>query len=82
MTRDACGRDWGRSPTFGDKSTAMMRIEFSLAEELNTFYACFEAKYTRPSLMTSAIEKGSSVSHESMITASEDDLWRMKFGGL
>ncbi len=43
ITLNACGRDWVPAVSFGNKSSAEVRADPLLADELNTFYGRFES---------------------------------------
>lgn len=65
---------WQRLRTinaFRGKYTAAVGADSSVADKLNSFYVCAST-----SLPTSTTERSSSVSFESMITISEDEVGR------
>lgn len=62
--------------TFGGRPTAAVSADSSLADELNTFYACLETNCSSAtaSLQTSTGEINSCVRDEHAITVSEDEV--------
>lgn len=61
--------------TFRGKSS-IVRSDSTMADELNTFYACFEANHTNTCLPTSATERSGSVCNASTITILGDEVQR------
>lgn len=61
---------------FGNKSSAAVRAEPSLADELNSFYGRFECNRGNASLPISASGSGSQSSNNHVITVSEDEVRR------
>ncbi len=70
MTLDACGRGLRTICAFGNKSSAEVRADPSLADELNTFYGRFECNGGS----ASGSSRQSSDNH--VITVSEDEVRR------
>ncbi len=62
--------------TVGNKSSAEVRADPLLADELNTFYGCFESNRGCATLPISASESGSQCSDNHVITVSEDEVRR------
>ena len=61
---------------FGNKSSAEVRADLSLADELNTFYGRFESNLSSTSLPISASGSSSQCSDNHVITVSEDEVRR------
>ena len=61
---------------FGNKSSAEVRADPSLADELNTFYGRFESNLSSASLPISASGSSSQSSDNHVITVSEDEVRR------
>ncbi len=76
MTPDACGRDWGPSVPFGNKSSAEVRTDPLLAEKLNTFYGHFECNGGSATLPISASGSSRQSSDDHVITVLEDEFRR------
>ncbi len=61
---------------FGNKSSAEVRADLSLAEELNTFFGCFERNGSSAALPSSASGSSRQSSDNHVITVSEDEVRR------
>ncbi len=70
MTLDACGRD------FGNKTSAEVRADPLLADELNTFYGRFECNGSSAALPSSASGSSRQRSENRVITVTEDEVRR------
>ncbi len=62
--------------SFGNKSSAEVRAHLLLAEELNTFYGCFECNGGSATLPISASGSSRQSSDDHVITVSEDEVRR------
>ncbi len=70
MTLDACGRDCA----FGNKSSAEVSADPSLADELNAFYGRFDCNGGSTALPSSASGSSRQRSDNHVITVSEDEV--------
>ncbi len=62
--------------SLGNKSSAEVRVDPLLAEELNTFYGRFECNGGSATLPISTSESSRQSSDDHVITVSEDEVWR------
>ncbi len=72
MTLDACGRDCA----FGNKSSAEVSADPSLADELNTFYGRFDCNGGSAALPSSVSGSSRQRSDDHVITVSENEVRR------
>ncbi len=62
--------------SFGNKSSAEVRADFLLADELNSLYGHFECNRDRATLPICALGNNRQSSDDHVITVSEDEVWR------